>query len=156
MGGGGRVCARGEAWLEAAALAACRIASIVSSLTAFMASTLLTKTCLGRGQKGGHSTQFLRTQTISGLRAERLDQQHYGDGMHKGPLTGLGTVKFWKAEKGWGAIVLDDVDFDVWGHFSAIDMPGYRAVEPGQRVFVEYEMAVQDSFRARAIRIVAR
>jgi CspA family cold shock protein len=63
-------------------------------------------------------------------------------------------VKFWKAEKGWGAIVLDDVDFDVWGHFSAIDMPGYRTLEPGQRVFVEYELAEQDSFRARAQRIV--
>ena len=69
-------------------------------------------------------------------------------------LTGAGTVKFWKAEKGWGAIVLDDTGFDVWGHFSAVETTGYRSLEAGQRVQVEYEMVEQDSFRARAVRIV--
>jgi hypothetical protein len=35
-----------------------------------------------------------------------------------------------------------------------VTLTGYRAVEAGRRVFIEYEMAEQDSFRARALRIV--
>jgi CspA family cold shock protein len=44
-----------------------------------------------------------------------------------------GTVKWFNAEKGYGFIARDD-ERDVFVHYSAIDMPGYRTLEEGQRV----------------------
>ena len=66
-----------------------------------------------------------------------------------------GTVKFFKPEKGWGAISSPDLPegFDAWVHFSAIEMPGFRALEAGDRVEFTYEQVQQDSFRFRATRV---
>jgi cold shock protein len=67
-----------------------------------------------------------------------------------------GTVKFYKADKGWGAISSPELPegFDAWVHFSAIEMDGYRALEPGSEVEFDYEPVIQDSFRFRATRVV--
>ncbi|BES64458.1 cold-shock protein [Gottschalkiaceae bacterium SANA] len=48
-----------------------------------------------------------------------------------------GTVKWFNGRKGFGFIV-DDAGQDVFVHFSAIQMEGYRVLEEGQAV--EYEM----------------
>jgi CspA family cold shock protein len=66
-----------------------------------------------------------------------------------------GTVKFFHAEKGWGAITSPDLpgDLDAWVHFSAIEMDGYRALAARDRVEFDYEQAEQDSFRYRATRV---
>jgi cold shock protein len=66
-----------------------------------------------------------------------------------------GTVKFFKAEKGWGAITSPDLpaSFDAWVHFSAIEMDGYRGLETGDQVEFDYEAARQDGFRFRATRV---
>jgi CspA family cold shock protein len=68
-----------------------------------------------------------------------------------------GRVKFWKADKGWGAISSDELPpgRDAWAHFSAVEMPGYRSLEQGQLVEFEYEAAQQDSFEYRATRVRA-
>ncbi|MDQ1437908.1 MAG: cold shock protein [Acidimicrobiaceae bacterium] len=50
-----------------------------------------------------------------------------------------GTVKWFNAEKGYGFISQSD-GADVFVHFSAIQMNGYRALEEGQAV----EFDVQD------------
>ena len=57
-----------------------------------------------------------------------------------------GTVKFWKGEKGWGAVVSDQVPADVFIHFAKIDLPGYRELFAGQRVEFRWVGARQDSF----------
>jgi CspA family cold shock protein len=44
-----------------------------------------------------------------------------------------GTVKWFNAEKGYGFIEREDGD-DVFVHYSAIQMGGYRTLEEGQRV----------------------
>jgi len=67
-----------------------------------------------------------------------------------------GVVKFWKAEKGWGAISSDELPpgRDAWAHYSHImDMPGYRALEAGQAVDFSFEAAQQDSFEFRVIEV---
>lgn len=45
-----------------------------------------------------------------------------------------GTVKWFNAEKGFGFITVDDDGGDVFVHWSAIEMEGYRSLEEGQRV----------------------
>ena len=51
----------------------------------------------------------------------------------KGRELAQGTVKFFNAEKGYGFISREDGD-DVFVHFSAIQMDGYKSLTEGQRV----------------------
>ncbi len=49
-----------------------------------------------------------------------------------------GTVKWFNSEKGFGLIAVDG-GADVFVHYSAIEMDGYRSLEEGQRV--EFEIS---------------
>jgi CspA family cold shock protein len=51
----------------------------------------------------------------------------------------IGTVKWFNARKGYGFIGRDDGD-DVFVHFSAIQMEGYRRLDEGQIV----EFAIEE------------
>jgi cold shock protein len=66
-----------------------------------------------------------------------------------------GTVKFFKADKGYGAISSPELPqgCDAWVHFSAIQMGGYRYLDAGDKVEFDYEAAQQDSFRFVATRV---
>ncbi|MBI5160837.1 MAG: cold-shock protein [Micrococcales bacterium] len=48
-----------------------------------------------------------------------------------------GTVKWFNAEKGYGFITVDGGGQDVFVHYSAIDMSGYKVLEEGQQVEFE-------------------
>ena len=48
-----------------------------------------------------------------------------------------GTVKWFNAEKGYGFITVDGGGQDVFVHYSAIDMGGYKVLEEGQHVIFE-------------------
>jgi CspA family cold shock protein len=52
-----------------------------------------------------------------------------------------GTVKWFNADKGYGFIAVDGGS-DVFVHYSAIEMDGYRSLEEGQRV--EFEITKSD------------
>lgn len=46
-----------------------------------------------------------------------------------------GTVKWFNAEKGYGFIAVEGGgQEDVFVHYTAIDMPGFKSLEEGQRV----------------------
>lgn len=48
-----------------------------------------------------------------------------------------GTVKWFNAEKGYGFITVEGSDQDVFVHWTAIQMDGYRSLEEGQQVEFE-------------------
>ena len=48
-----------------------------------------------------------------------------------------GTVKRFNAEKGYGFITVEDGGQDVFVHYSAIDMGGYKVLEEGRAVIFE-------------------
>ena len=66
-----------------------------------------------------------------------------------------GVVKWFKAEKGTGAISSSELPpgRDAWVHFSMIEGQGYRTLEVGEAVEFDYEAAQQDSFDFRATRV---
>ena len=51
-----------------------------------------------------------------------------------GVLMATGIVKWFNNAKGYGFVTPDDGEQDVFVHFSAIDMEGYRTLKEGQRV----------------------
>jgi CspA family cold shock protein len=50
----------------------------------------------------------------------------------------IGTVKWFNATKGYGFITPTDGGDDVFAHYSAIEMEGYKTLKEGQKV--EYEV----------------
>ena len=65
----------------------------------------------------------------------------------------MGTVKWFNAEKGYGFITVDDTGDDVFVHWSAIQMDGFRALEEGQRV--EFELGEgQKGPQAESVRLI--
>lgn len=62
----------------------------------------------------------------------------------------VGTVEAWHGENGWGVLRTPD-GMAVWCHFSQVEMDGYRSLEPGQRVFFDYEVPGQDGYEARVL-----
>lgn len=66
----------------------------------------------------------------------------------------IGTVKYWHDSKGHGAISSESTaPWDIWCHFSALEMEGFKSLVPGERVAVDYYRANQESFRYVAERV---
>ncbi|HEX6967842.1 MAG TPA: cold-shock protein [Micromonosporaceae bacterium] len=64
-----------------------------------------------------------------------------------------GTVKWFNSEKGYGFIAVDGGQ-DVFVHFTAIEMDGYKTLDDGQRV--EFEIAQgQKGLQAERVRVIA-
>lgn len=66
-----------------------------------------------------------------------------------------GTVKWFSPEKGYGFIARDDQQPDVFVHFSAIEVDGFKTLEEGATV--EFEVIQgQKGPQAAAVRVVQR
>jgi cold shock protein len=64
-----------------------------------------------------------------------------------------GVVREYHDEEGWGVIDGPDVPGGCWVHFSAIEMAGYRKLDPGEHITFAVTEADQGGFRFRADRV---
>ncbi len=71
----------------------------------------------------------------------------------EGKKMSQGTVKWFNAEKGYGFIANDEGGDDVFVHFSAIVMDGYRRLKEGQKVSFETEPDPKNVEKLRAVNV---
>lgn len=64
-----------------------------------------------------------------------------------------GTVKWFSPEKGFGFITIEGGQ-DVFVHFSAIDMSGYKVLEEGQRVTFDVGQGPKGA-QAEKVKVIA-
>ena len=64
-----------------------------------------------------------------------------------------GVVKWFNAEKGYGFIANEEGGDDVFVHFSAIEMEGYKRLREGQVVSFETETDPKNPEKLRAINV---
>ncbi len=62
-----------------------------------------------------------------------------------------GTVKWFNAEKGYGFLSNDEGGEDVFVHFSAINMEGYKRLREGQKVSFGTEPDPKNAAKLRAV-----
>ena len=65
-----------------------------------------------------------------------------------------GTVKWFNAEKGYGFISNDEGGQDIFVHFSAIQVDGFRTLNEGQKVTFDLEPDPKDPSKNRAANVV--
>ena len=65
-----------------------------------------------------------------------------------------GTVKWFNAEKGYGFIADDEGGNDVFVHFSAIQIDGFKTLNEGQKVTFSTEPDPKNNDKLRAVNVV--
>lgn len=64
-----------------------------------------------------------------------------------------GKVKWFNAEKGYGFLSNDEGGEDVFVHFSAIQVDGYKTLNEGQKVTFDVEPDPKNSSKMRAVNV---
>ena len=64
-----------------------------------------------------------------------------------------GTVKWFNAEKGYGFIANSEGGDDIFVHFSAIQVEGFKNLTEGQKVTFDTEPDPKNSTKLRAINV---
>ena len=70
------------------------------------------------------------------------------------PRMNTGTVKWFNAEKGYGFISNDNGGDDVFVHFSAIQVEGFKTLTEGQKVTFDTEPDPKNSAKLRAVNVI--
>ena len=64
-----------------------------------------------------------------------------------------GIVKWFNSEKGYGFITNDNGGEDVFVHFSAIQVDGFKTLNEGQKVSFDTEAVPMNASKLRAINV---
>ena len=64
-----------------------------------------------------------------------------------------GTVKWFNAVKGFGFIANDEGGEDIFVHFSAINIEGFKTLNEGQKVTFDTEPDPKNSDKLRAVNV---
>jgi CspA family cold shock protein len=64
-----------------------------------------------------------------------------------------GIVRQWSADEGWGVIDSPATPGGCWAHFSSVRATGYRELQPGDAVTLEFETGRQDGYAYRAVTV---
>ena len=72
--------------------------------------------------------------------------------VHSQAMTTVGMVRRWDDEEGWGVIDSPETPGGCWAHYSNVAVAGYKSLNPGQSVHLEWEAGQQDGFSYRALR----
>lgn len=64
-----------------------------------------------------------------------------------------GIVKWFNSSKGYGFITNEATGEDVFVHFSAINVDGFKTLEEGQKVTFDIESDPKDSKKLRAVNV---
>jgi CspA family cold shock protein len=62
-------------------------------------------------------------------------------------------VREWHADEGWGVLDAPEVPGGCWVHFSNVAVAGYRSLDAGQEVALEWAEPGQDGYDYRAVRV---
>ena len=65
-----------------------------------------------------------------------------------------GTVKWFNADKGFGFISNDETGEDVFVHFSAIMIDGFKTLAEGQKVTFDTEPDPKNADKLRAVNVI--
>lgn len=68
-------------------------------------------------------------------------------------MSSRAVVRVWPADEGWGVVDCLETPGGCWAHLGAVAVPGYRSLQPGQEVELEWEAADQDGYAFRATRV---
>lgn len=71
-------------------------------------------------------------------------------------MTTVGLVREWDNEEGWGVIDSPQTPGGCWAHYNDVAVAGYKSLDPGQSVHLEWEAVEQDGFAYRAVRTCPR
>ena len=69
------------------------------------------------------------------------------------PIVNNGTVKWFNESKGYGFISNDEGGDDVFVHFSAINVDGFKTLAEGQKVTYDTEPDPKNSQKLRAVNV---
>jgi CspA family cold shock protein len=73
--------------------------------------------------------------------------------MQDDPVTVEASVRFWHDTEGWGVLDSPETPGGCWVHCSHIDHDGYRTLQAGNTVQLDWEEAAQDGYPFCAVRV---
>ena len=62
-------------------------------------------------------------------------------------------MRVWHEDEGWGVLDSAETPGGCWAHYSNVEVDGYRVLQAGQRVRVQWEHADQDGYAHRALHV---
>jgi CspA family cold shock protein len=68
-------------------------------------------------------------------------------------VTVRAVVREWHDDEGWGVVDAPEVPGGCWAGFAQVAVAGYRRLQAGGHVALEWEQAPQDGYDYRAVRV---